>query len=259
MKIVTRNDTVQSEIRTAAYCSLVRSYFGKFATAHEGPQAFFVDMPGEGSTITPHFHDVDQFQIVVRGGGRIGKKPLYPVTFHYADAYTPYGPIVGGEQGIVFFTLRAACASGYFPMPGSRHLMRARAGRTFSGLFNTVPPPAENEVVREPLLSTADGIEVVGLRLGSAAFAAGEPADSGNQFYLVCSGSLRHKGAMIGEQSLMLVESGEVAPTLEAGPEGAEVLLLQMPITTARVGSSPGTLVQRGLSDYAIPNGVTID
>lgn len=260
MRIVSWNDTVQSKIRTPEYCSLVRSYYGKQATFHEGPQAFLVDMPGEGSTIRPHFHDVDQFQIVVRGGGRIGKKKLRPITFQYADAYTPYGPIVGADDGIAFFTLRAACASGFFPMPGSRQLMPVRAGRNLAGKFESGEAlPPHGQCVRESLLATDDGIEVVGFRFGAGARARGEPADAGNQFYLVCAGSLRHAGEDIAPLSLMLVQAGEAAPELEAGPQGAAVLLLQMPKATNRVGSDPGTLEKRGLADFKIPSGVTID
>src|SRR5687768_7283651 len=40
-----------------------------------GPQAFLVGRKDEGSTFTPHYHPVNQFQVVLNGGGRIGKHP----------------------------------------------------------------------------------------------------------------------------------------------------------------------------------------
>jgi hypothetical protein len=59
-----------------------------------------------GHVIKPHFHSVDQYQVVVRGVARSGKHPMCSGDFHYADAYTSYGPIVAGEGGLAFFTLR---------------------------------------------------------------------------------------------------------------------------------------------------------
>ena len=76
-----------------------------------------------GARIDPHFHDIDQFQVVVDGDCRMGKKAADPVTFQYADAYTPYGPIVGAELGFAFFTLRPIASGGFFPMPGNKHNM----------------------------------------------------------------------------------------------------------------------------------------
>ncbi|MSQ71235.1 MAG: hypothetical protein EXR27_08105 [Betaproteobacteria bacterium] len=260
MKIVSRSDTQQSEIQTQYYRSQARSYFGKLGKLHDGPQVFLVNMPGEGSTIAPHFHDVDQYQVFVRGEGRFGRTAIRPVAFHYADAYSPYGPIVGGKDGISFFTIRAACATGYFPMPGSRHLMPCRAGRNASGSFATAgPPPAAKQSTRESLLALADGVEVVGLRLGPEAIASGEPADAGDQYYLVASGSLVNEGKEVAPLSLIRVTPGESAPVFQAGADGAEVLLLQMPRPTARPGSNPGSIAERGVTDYNIPGGTTIE
>ena len=38
--------------------------------------------------------------MIVGGDGRMGKKEVEPITFQYADAFTPYGPIVGRDHGI---------------------------------------------------------------------------------------------------------------------------------------------------------------
>src|SRR5215207_4440094 len=56
------------------------------------PRVFLTRRP-PGDVIAPHFHEIAQYQVVVEGKGRIGKHALEPLTVHYTDAYTPYGPI----------------------------------------------------------------------------------------------------------------------------------------------------------------------
>ena len=50
--------------------------------------------------VPQHFHHVDQFQVIVAGGGRLGTHGVEPLAVHYAGAYTAYGPIVAGAQGV---------------------------------------------------------------------------------------------------------------------------------------------------------------
>ena len=58
-----------------------RDYIGTPGTIEAGPQAFLVERPYAGARINPHFHDVDQFQIIIRGDGRIGS----PICTDLAD------------------------------------------------------------------------------------------------------------------------------------------------------------------------------
>src|SRR5688572_3605109 len=46
------------------------------------PMAYLVEQEA-GSTVDPHYHQVDQFQIFVNGSGMIGTHPLEGVTVHY--------------------------------------------------------------------------------------------------------------------------------------------------------------------------------
>lgn len=260
MRAVSYADTEVRDIQTPDYRSVVRPYYGKVAELCEGPQTFLVDMPDEGSTIKPHFHDVDQYQVIVRGGGRLGKEKAEPVVFHYADAYTPYGPIIGGKEGVAFYTVRAACAGGYFGMPGSRHLMPGKPGRNIAGKFEINQPlPAQGAATRESLMHTDDGVDVVGLRMGPNAQAEGHPVTAGAQYYLVGTGSLLQDGRELPPLSMLLVEPGEQTPSLKAGPKGAEVLIMQLPRGSERPGSQVRTLAERGLNDFKMPEGMLID
>lgn len=229
-------------------------YFGEPGMISTEPQGFLVERPYAGARIDPHFHDIDQFQVIVAGDGRIGKKEVRPVTFQYADAYTPYGPIVGRDDGISFFTLRNVASGGHFSMPGSKHLMPCRAGRNIAAVFEQdTPPPDRGGVAREPLMEVqADGVYAEGIRLGEDAVAEGIPNDAGGQYYLVCAGSLIADGKELTEKSLIRTNPGEKPPTLQAGPNGANVLALQFSRPSERPGSDPGKLAERDPDGYVL-------
>jgi hypothetical protein len=229
-----------------------RDYIGAPGSLEAGPQAFLVERPYPNPRVAPHFHDIDQFQVIVDGDGRMGKKEVKPITFQYADAFTPYGPIVGRDNGISFFTLRAVASGGYFAMPGSRKHMPGRAGRNIAAAFDIErePLPA-HEVTREPLMEPeADGVYAEGLRLGAHASTTGVTPDAGCQYYLVCTGSLIQDGKTMPVKSLIHVAPGEDTPLLQAGPEGASVLVMQFPRPTERPGSDPAKLANRTADDY---------
>ncbi|MSO77791.1 MAG: hypothetical protein EXQ87_12925 [Alphaproteobacteria bacterium] len=229
-----------------------RDYIGSGGKIAPGPQAFLVERLYANARIDPHFHDVDQFQVVVQGNGRIGKTAVEPVTFQYADAYTPYGPIVAKEAGIAFFTLRPVASGGHFSMPGNRHRMPCRAGRNLSGMVAAnLAPVAAGNVARETLLpAEADGVMAVCLRLGAHASTAGVPSDAGGQYYLVSGGTLIQPGRDLGRHALIHVAAGETAPTLTAGAEGATLLMMQFGRPSDRPGSNVSMLAARDPSSY---------
>lgn len=231
-----------------------RDYFGTSGNITTNAQGFLVERPYANARIDPHFHDVDQYQVVVAGDGRIGKKEVRAVTFQYADAYTPYGPIVARDDGISFFTLRNVASGGHFSMPGSRHLMPCRAGRNIAAVFEQdVEPPATGAVVREPLMEPqADGVFAEGIRLGAGAVAEGLANDAGGQYYLVCSGTLVADGKELTPNSLIRIDAGEPAPTLHAGDAGANVMALQFCRPSDRPGADPNALAARDPDGYVL-------
>jgi hypothetical protein len=228
-----------------------RNYLGSAGAIANGPQAFLVERPYANAIIHPHFHDVDQFQIVVAGDGRMGKKAVKPVTLQYADAYTPYGPIVANDQGISFFTLRPVASGGHFKMPGNRHRMPCRAGRNIAAGFDADRPLQAGAVELEPLLEAeADGVAAVGIRFGADATTRGVPSDAGGQYYLVCAGTLVDGERALGVNSLIHVAPGEAAPMLIAGADGASVLMVQFARASERPGSDVSLLANRDPKSY---------
>jgi len=200
------------------------------------PQAFLVEMHAN-ETILPHFHEVDQFQVFVAGGGAVGRAPAGVLTVHYADHHTAYGPIHAGPQGYSYFTLRAKSDPGahYLERPGSREALKPSARRhaTAAGVALTTEPVlmALAEPVSErlmPDLHGDDGLDATVVRLGPGASHTGsDPRATGGQYYLVVNGTMALAGASYGAWSTVFVPAGDPPLAFQAGPKGLEVLVLQ--------------------------------
>src|SRR5690606_24565941 len=85
----------------------------------DAPVAFLSEGTRE-RVIRPHFHQVDQFQVIVRGGGVLGRHRLSLHAVHFARAHTPYGPIRFADEGLGFLTLRAHWDPGAQYLPAQR-------------------------------------------------------------------------------------------------------------------------------------------
>lgn len=252
MHIVSSLEAKEVEVDRKGEISRRVEYIGSPGLIDANPQAFLVDRLFPGARIDPHFHDIDQFQVVVDGFCTMGKKAAQPVTFQYADAYTPYGPIVGEEQGFAFFTLRPIASGGFFAMPGNRHNMPGRAGRNIAGRFDlSEPTPPAGESRRESLMaSQPDEVNAVGLRLGPGAAIDGPPSTGGGQYYLVCQGAAAVDGKALPTRSVIHVAPGEPPPRFAAGDDGAAVLMLQFARPSERPGSDPQALAARDPNAY---------
>jgi hypothetical protein len=99
------------------------------------PMAFLVEKEPHAVT-KPHFHEADQYQVIVQGGGRLGTHGVGTVAVHYTDAWSAYGPIVAADEGISWFTLRNTWDSG------ALHAGRARA---VAGGAGAEPPASRGD------------------------------------------------------------------------------------------------------------------
>jgi hypothetical protein len=252
MRTVASNEALEVEVKRDGGIGRRVDYIGSPGIIDAHPQAFLVDRLYPGARIDPHFHDIDQFQIVVDGYCSMGKKAAEPVTFQYADAYTPYGPIVGAEDGFAFFTLRPIASGGFFAMPGNRHNMPGRAGRNIAGRFDTTRArPDAGAVIRESLMDgQEDGAMALGLRLGPNAKTQGPASDAGGQYYLICEGEVEQDGKALPRRSLVHVPTDEAAPLFQAGQAGADILVLQFARPSERPGSDPSVLAARDPNAY---------
>lgn len=198
------------------------------------PQGFLVHQPP--NAITPaHFHEPNQFQVFVDGGGRIGAQSAAPLAVQYANGHTPYGPIVAGDQGVKYFTLRQRWDPGAKYLPKANDLLKSgnqrrrikggigvsedgeRRGRTEMAVETVLPPEA-------------DGLAAWMWRLGPGArLNLPSPAAGGGQYLIVAGGTLTTEGRSLGRLSTVFVSPEESAFEVCSGDDGLELLVLQFP------------------------------
>ena len=86
----------------------------------DAPTARINRYRGEGKSgiSAAHFHEVDQFQVIMDGSGDFGRHPVKPYCIHFSRAYTPYGPLaVGPENGLGLPGAALALRSGGAALP----------------------------------------------------------------------------------------------------------------------------------------------
>jgi hypothetical protein len=239
MQVVSSSNARRHQIDTYMGEVKFSLYFGTPVTMHEGPQAYIVQPQDPNVRLDPHFHDIDQFQVFLTGNAMFGKNEMRPISIHYADAFTPYGPIVARGETFSFLVLRPAASGGYYGMPAEREKMKGRNGQNISMQIDHTSPLGD-AVERKFLCGPrADGLAAEIIRIPPNAEAAGlKPAGAG-QFCLVCDGRVTVDGETEEKMSLIYIDKDERAPVFRAGEEGAEILVLQYPRPSARPGSDP--------------------
>jgi hypothetical protein len=200
------------------------------------PMAFLVEQDPDSET-GAHFHTADQFQVVVGGSGRLGSHPLASVAVHYTNAYSPYGPIRAGSEGLHYFTLRNGWDPGARYMAQARAELRAVKRQHREAIADPEPslPAAalavSSAVSCAPVLAAeADGLGAWRYRVPPGETIQGpDPRTGGGQFWVVLTGALGHGGAALPPLSCLFVSPDEAPFTAIGGTEGLEVLALQFP------------------------------
>jgi hypothetical protein len=203
------------------------------------PMAFLVEKDA-AAIVKPHFHEADQYQVIVQGGGRLGTHDVASVSVHYTDSYSAYGPIVAAGEGISWFTLRNAWDSGARYMPAQRQTLRDARAR-FQHRESTCGPlnpltEAElaalsgvtgNAVIEE----SRDGLGTWRYTVPVSGVAKGpDPASGGGQFWLVTAGTAHVPGgALLPVNSCVFVAPDDAAMAMTAGLMGADLLCMQFP------------------------------
>jgi hypothetical protein len=150
-------------------------------------QAYLVRQ--EAPELRAHFHEVDQFQVVLDGEGTLGRQRAIRGVVHYTDAFTSYGPIrTDPAVGLAYFTLRRRADIGIHYMPDEREQRRLRAGAgehfTVALDLRLLPSGRLHEVAR-----TTRGAAAYGVRLASGQ-RIDPPAGHGDGYLVVLDGTV---------------------------------------------------------------------
>ena len=167
---------------------------------------------------------------------RLGTQPLTVVTVHYAGAFTAYGPLVAGTDGIQYFTTRSVCETGLVPVSQAReHMVRGPKRHAEAGPVAVAPagellaPPAAG--IEQSLIAFADdnlGVSVVAQRPGAPVHLERHEA-SGGLFVVVLAGVLRCEQLEMSPWESIFVSGDEISPPLTAGTAGVQMVSLHLP------------------------------
>ena len=224
-------------------CEYFRSDFfgGRTFNDREQPQGFYVEQ-APGSIVPPHFHEVDQFQVVVGGTTLFGGHGLGPLAVHYTNAYTGYGPIEAGESGVDYFTLRARHDSGARFLPGARPDQKRGPRRTL--LAEGPPPFGEAQLsgldsigVEVLMVPAEDGLGAWRVRMppmagGPETLSALIGTRHGGCYVVVTGGALACPDGTLPVWGCLFIPHGDKPPAIDAGPIGLEALVLRFPQPT---------------------------
>jgi hypothetical protein len=194
------------------------------------PMIYLVDQE-PNSSIDMHFHQVDQFQIFTGGSGRMGRHPLLPVTVHYTNAHTGYGPLQSGPDGLQYLTIRSRWDPGLRPLPEARDELPPAGSYKMRQRTTEPSPPVGREVLaslRLPqvraLMQEDGGAGAWLVALPPHADAPSPADEASDRVIVVVAGAMARENGSV--MSCQFAEVGEPI-TLIAGPSGAEVLVLQ--------------------------------
>ena len=224
--------------RGAGRDSWVSRLFKATADNPEQPVAFLVEKEPD-SVIPPHFHEVNQFQIIVGGSGKLGKQDVQPFVLHYTNGFTGYGPITAADDGIAFMTLRNRFDPGARFFPEGRSFMQpARKRHRVSSHLALSDAEALTSRTSDALETVLE-LEDDGLAAWFARLAPGSrlqapsPTSGGGQYLIVARGALLYEGEALPELSCVYASADSEPMRLEAGPEGLEALIAQFPTAEA--------------------------
>lgn len=214
----------------------------------EVPQLLLVEQPQPDSQILPHFHSIDQFQVFMDGEGRLGSHAISPVSVHYTNAYTGYGPIVAGKDGMAYYVMRPG-----LDVLGAQHLHRPEARKNLkpgkkrfmlaenlrirtTGELRQLAAMEIEQVIDVPDTDPDAGVFAHLISMGPDTVLTGhDPARGGGQVMMVLQGSMTHDGAHLGERGTLAITREEQAVSVRSGSDGVQILYLQYPL---RIGEN---------------------
>lgn len=204
--------------------------FGTLPPGAAPPQCFLVQQ-SPGSSVLPHFHPCDQFQLVVEGSGRIGSHEVRPFALHYARRHTGYGPVLASAAGLSYLSIRAEASWATHYLPESRELLPP--GPRLNLFAPPVAPLAQGVLQaldrerRDVVLAHEDAGELAWRSAAPPGHAFGIDAGGGVLFGLVLAGAVHAAGEVLGAGACLCLHGAPQVQRFTAGASGSQLLWMR--------------------------------
>jgi hypothetical protein len=232
-KFVPFTSARKTRLESQGFSSYV--FFGERDVEGGGPQMYMNEVDPKVE-LAAHFHKVDQFQVFFGDpGARFARRQISPLTIHYTDAYSTYGPFnAAPDKPLLYATIRALSANYGGVMPGARDQLLYRGRRHFAlpvegWQVETLPESGDIEsVVVSP--RDVDGLAVALWRLGPGAEKETALVEgTSGRSYLVAAGDLTFEGQSFTSRTLGWSEPDGDPFVIAAGHRGCSVLVMDFP------------------------------
>lgn len=192
-----------------------------------GPQAFLVHQAPHWE-LPVHFHMQYQMQVIVGGGGTLGKHAVGPGSVHYATPQSAYGPLKAGPEGVEYFTLRVLTDKGAWYMPESRPMMEP--GKRKDQAAGDLPTGGATAAATTLIALRPNGVGAWAYRAAAGeTVRCSEPASPAGRFHVVLRGSFRVGADTVPRQGCVYWSPPEEPPVFEALEPDSELVVVQFP------------------------------
>ena len=231
-RVIAFEDAQANQFRSNA--GSLRTVFLKNSRDAPDSPSVFVTRQDAGSFRGAHFHEIDQFQLIIDGKGEFGRHSVSPYSLHFSRAYTAYGPLRADKDGeFAFLVLRSRFDPGHQDLPKAADKLKQVAGRlpwqaTKKITFPTQGPGISLQEV--PEIKDDQGLFVCALTMAPhSRTVAPDPSGGDGQFVVVVKGSLIYDGREHNALTVAFVKPEENAFWIDAGAQGLEALVLNLP------------------------------
>lgn len=232
--------TVEGNADKGTFGTVLATDFFNTPDSAEAPHAgLYQFAPGRVSH--PHFHRVDQFQVVVAGKGKMGRHDLTTYSVHFSRAYTPYGPFIcDAGTGLTCFVMHAHTKpdwrSQHFPQAQDQ-LRQVTDRQPWQVTFPVAFPVLQSDATSaDAMLQDVPGSKdehglatyTLSMKPNTRA-SAPDPSHGDGQYLVVVKGSLLHNNSEHKALALVYVESKEAPYRVHAGAGGLEAIVVNYP------------------------------
>ena len=194
---------------------------------------------GQARYSAAHFHEVDQFQVIMEGKGEFGRHHVSPYCVHFSRAYTPYGPLQSDKDtGWAFAVLRTRYDPGAQRFPDSLEKLKHIPDRKPWQITHRVSFPDAGAGVSlqdVPQIKDEQGLFTNTLSMAPhTQTTAPDPSGGDGQYVLVVKGSMVHDSQEREAPTVVFVKPNEQAFQIHAGSQGLQAIIMNFPKVSAR-------------------------